>query len=164
MKLAKRPGRKNILKRIDYSLVRHKKVEYLPAEFNGVVIFGLPPVGEGAARLQAKAMQGMDKRYNGHVWTKTITTNITNDFSLSFRYSSCASWLRCNNKDCDFLNRKPRIAEVNETDFEGCTLQAFLVDQPPPSDSTLVCKTCKEPPTCIATCGAKIYYVVVKLN
>lgn len=62
------------------------------------------------------------------------------------------------------MNRQPRIAKVNETEFEGCTLHAFLVGQPPPPDSILVCKVCKEPPACIATCGAKIYYVVGKLN
>jgi hypothetical protein len=28
----------------------------------------------------------------------------------------------------------------------------------------LVCKVCKEPPACIATCGAKIYYVAGKTN
>ena len=38
------------------------------------------------------------------------------------------------------------------------------MDQPPPSESTLVCKVCKEPPSCVATCEAKIYYVVGKAN
>ena len=162
--LATMPGRKNILKKIDYSVIRHERVEYLPAEFDGAVIFELPPAGHTAARSQAKSMQGMDKRYDGHVWTKTITTNITNDFGLSFRYSGCVGHLRCNNKECEYLIRRPRIFEVNETEFEGCTLQAFVVDQAPPTDSTLVCKVCKQPPTCIATCGAKIYYVAGKNN
>jgi hypothetical protein len=27
-----------------------------------------------------------------------------------------------------------------------------------------VCKVCKEPPTCISICGAKIYYVAAKNN
>ena len=85
--LATMPGRKNILKKIDYSVIRHERVEYLPAVFDGAVIFELPPAGHTAARSQAKSMQGMDKRYDGHVWTKTITTNITNDFGLSFRSS-----------------------------------------------------------------------------
>jgi hypothetical protein len=106
----------------------------------------------------------MDKRYDGHVWTKTITTNITNEFGLSFRSSACVGHLRCNNKECEYLIRRPRIFQVNETEFEGCTLQTFVVGQTPPTDSTLVCKVCKEPPTCIATCGAKIYYVAGKNN
>jgi hypothetical protein len=78
-------------------------------------MFELPPAGHTAARSQAKSMQGMDKRYDGHVWTKTITTNITNDFGLSFRYSACVGHLRCNNKECEYLNRRSRIFQVNET-------------------------------------------------
>ena len=48
--LATRPGKKNILKKIDYSVIRHERVEYLPAVFNGSVIFELPPVDHTAAR------------------------------------------------------------------------------------------------------------------
>jgi hypothetical protein len=139
-------------------------VKYLPALFDGVVIFELPHVGYTAARSHAKSMQGMDKRYDSHVWTKTITTNITNDLGLSFRSSACVGHLRCNNKEYEYLIRRPRIFEVNETKFEGYTLQAFIVDRAPPPDSTLVCKICKEPLTCIAICGAKIYYVAGKKN
>ena len=143
-------------------MIKHEKIQYLPALFHGAVIFELPPLGDMAAQSQAKAMQGMDKRYDGQVWTKTITTNITNDFGLSFRYSACVGHLRCNNHECKYLNRRPHIFQVNETEFEGCTLQAFVVDQTPPTESTFVCKVRKEPPACIAICGAKIYYVVPK--
>jgi hypothetical protein len=90
-------GKKNILKKIDYTLIRHERVEYLPAVFDGAVIFELPPAGHTAVRSQAKSMQGMDKRYDGHVWTKTITTNITNDFGLSFRSSACVAITRTAN-------------------------------------------------------------------
>jgi hypothetical protein len=162
--LSRMPGKKNILKKLDYSVIRHERVEYLPPVFDGAVIFELPPAGHTATRSQAKSMQGMDKRYDGHVWTKTITTNITNDFGLSFRSSTCVGHLRCNNKDYEYLFHRPRIFEVNETEFEGCTLQAFVVDQTPPTESTLVCKVCKEPPAYIFTCGAKIYYVAGKIN
>jgi hypothetical protein len=109
-------------------VIRHDKVEYLPALFDDAIIFELPPAGNTAARSHAKSIQGMDKRYDGHVWTKTITTNITNDFGLFFRSSACVGHLRCNNKECEYLIRRPRIFEVNETEFEGCTLQAFVAD------------------------------------
>ena len=103
-------------------MIRHERIEYLHAVFDGAVIFELPPASHTAARSQAKSMHGMDKRYDGHVWTTTITTNITNDFGLSFRYSGYVGHLRCNNKECEYLIRRPRIFEVNETEFEGCTL------------------------------------------
>jgi hypothetical protein len=127
--LSRMPGKKNILKKIDYYLIRHKNVEYLPAVFDGPVIFELPPANQTATRSQAKSMQGMDKRYDGHMWTKIISTNITNDFGLSFRSSACVRHLRCNNKECEYLIRRPRIFQLNETEFEGCTIQAFVVDQ-----------------------------------
>ena len=76
----------------------------------------------------------------------------------------CGGHLRCNNKECEYLNCRPRIFQVNEREFEGYTLQAFVVDQSPPTDSTIVCKVCKESSACIAKCGAKIYYVVGKSN
>jgi hypothetical protein len=163
-KLTSRPGKKNLLKKLDYDSIRHERVEYLPAEFNGDVIFELPPVGSSASRSAAKSMQGMDKRYDGHVWTKTITTNISNNMGLSFRSSSCAGHLRCENKDCGYLERDHRIFDVNETEFDGCTLQAFVVGEEAPKESTLVCKECKEPPVCVATCRARIFYVSGKGN
>jgi hypothetical protein len=49
-KLAGMPGRKKILKKIDYSVIRHERVDYLPAMFDGAVIFELPPSGHTDAR------------------------------------------------------------------------------------------------------------------
>ena len=72
-------------------------------------------------------MQGIKKRYDGHVWTKTITTTITNDMGLSFQFSSCVGHLRCENKECADLTCEHRIFKMNETEFDGCTLQAFVV-------------------------------------
>ena len=112
--------------------------------FDGAVIFELPPASDTAAWSQVKSMQGMDKHYNGHVWTKTITTNIKKDFGLSFRYSACVGHLRCN-KECEYLNRRPRIFQVNETKFEGCTLQAFVVDQSPQLTLRLFARYVKNP-------------------
>jgi hypothetical protein len=44
------PRRKNILKKIDYSVIRHERVDNLPAVFDGAVIFELSPTGHTAAR------------------------------------------------------------------------------------------------------------------
>jgi hypothetical protein len=60
-KLARMPGRKNILKKIDYLLIRHDRVDYLPVVFDGAVIFELPPIDHTTARSHAKSMQGIDK-------------------------------------------------------------------------------------------------------
>ena len=104
-------------------------------------------------------MEGMDKQYDGHVWTKTQTTNISNDAGLVFRSSNCIGHLQCQNHECDFLQRAHRSSKLNDTEFEGFTKDRFPINGAPPSGSTLVCRICKEPPRCIVLCDAKIFYV-----
>jgi hypothetical protein len=104
-------------------------------------------------------MQGMDKCHDGHAWTKTVTSHIKNDMKLTFRTSTCAGHLRCGNQDCEYTTRIHRTSPVNELEWNGFTLMPFVVGEPAPDGSTLVCKICKVPLVCIATCGARIYYV-----
>ena len=158
-RLATMPDRKNVLKKLDYSSIKLQTVKFLPPQFDSDVLFHFPPVGDSAKHSKAKFMEGMDKQYDGHMWTKTMTTNISNKMGLSFRFSNCVGHLRCANPSCDFFARTHRTSTVNETEFEGSTTLSFLPGFPSPSGSTLVCKICKEPPTCIATCCAVIYYV-----
>ena len=154
-----KPGKKSILKKLNYDKLVVERLDYLPPKFDGDVIFELPSVAPTTSATQAKSMAGMDKRYDGHVWTKTLTSNISNDMGLTFRRSSCVGHLRCDNPECDYLNRKHQATLVNEAGFEGCMPSPFSVGGPPPRGSTLVCKICKEPPTCVAACEASIYYV-----
>jgi hypothetical protein len=48
-------------------------------------------------------MQGMDRKYDGHAWSKVITTNIKNNFGLSFRKVHCLGHLCYAKMDCDYL-------------------------------------------------------------
>jgi hypothetical protein len=48
--------------------------------------------------------------------------------------------------------------------MDGFILTTIVVGQPAPNGSTLVCKICKVPLICIATCGARIYYVFGTVN
>ena len=158
-KLSARPGNKNILKKLNYEVVKSVRVDHLPPVFDGDILFEFPPVSIATAHSSAKSMQGMDKRYDGHLWTKTMTTNISNDMGLAFRSSLCVGHLRCANKDCDYLKRAHRTSSVNDTEFEGSTWKPFSVGQQPPKDSTLVCRVCKEPPKCVKDCCGRIFYV-----
>jgi hypothetical protein len=160
--LATRPGSKNVLKSIDYESVRHEKVEFLPSVFDGDVIFEFPPLGPHAPHSHARLMFGMDKRFDGHAWCRTKTSNITNDLGLTFRFSNCVGHLCCHNEACDYLNRPNRSTDFNETEWEGCTASPFTADAELPAGSTLVCKVCKTPPYCLDTCQAKMYYVFGK--
>jgi hypothetical protein len=82
--LASMPGRKNILKKLDYDTLHIEVVNFLPPRFDGNNMFVLPFVGVSSSHSKAKSMDGMDKRYDGHIWIKTQTTNITNVLGLVF--------------------------------------------------------------------------------
>ena len=98
--LATRPGSKNILKFIDYESIDLEKVDVLPSVFDGDVIFEFPPLGADVPHSHARFMFEMDKRFNGHAWCKTKTSNITNDLGLTFRFSCCVGHLRFDDKSC----------------------------------------------------------------
>ena len=104
-------------------------------------------------------MVRMDKRYDGHVWTKSKTTNIVNRSGLIFRTSVCVEHVQCMNSSCAFFNRVHRLDDVNEFNWEGMSVVPLDVGDKHPPSSTLVCKFCKEPPSCIARCNVRVYYV-----
>jgi hypothetical protein len=153
------PGSKSVLKKIDYDKIKIQEVNHLPPRFDGTQLFVLPAPEVSSSQSRAKSMDGMDKQYDGHVWTRTQTTNITNDVGLVFRSSTCVGHLQCQNPTCDYLQRAHRISQVNDTEFDGFTTQPFPLSGIVPSGSTLVCRICKQPPKCIALCEAKIFYV-----
>ncbi len=153
-------GSRNPFKKVNYNSIAIHHVEFVPPMFNGDVIFELPPVGSNGSQGQAKLMSGIEKRYDGHVWSNIHTTNIKNDDDLTFRSSSCVGHLRCDNDKCEYLMRRHRVALINETEWDGCSPIPCEIDPTPPSDTTITCKICSIVPLCIANCPAKIYYVV----
>ena len=94
-RLANMPSSKNVLKKLDYGSLRIVHAKFLPLRFDEKVIFVLPPVSNSALHTKARSMDEMDKRYDGHVWTKTLTTNISNNLNLTFRSSICVGHLQC---------------------------------------------------------------------
>ena len=48
---------------------------------------------------------------------------------------------------------------MNELEWEGMSVIPLDVGDKHPPSSTLVCKFCKEPPSCIARCNVRVYYV-----
>lgn len=164
IKLSSRKRSKNILSRVDYNAIKLQQVEFLPPQYDGDVIFEFPPTGFQGKQTAAKQLIGMDKRYDGHAWTRTITSNIQNDLDLTFRTSSCLGHLRCENVKCNYLIRQHRTCPVNETEWDGVSDKPFDIGSVPPAGSTVVCKSCNIPPTCLALCPAKIYYVSAKVD
>ena len=153
------PGCKNILKRLDYDKIKTIEVEFLPPTYDGDVFFVLLAVGTSTLHSKARSMFGMDKQYDGHVWTKTMTTNISNILDLSFWSSSCVGHLCCENPHCKYLHRAHQTSSNNDMEFEGMTKEPFPVGGPPLLGSTLVYKICKQPSKYMALCSAWIFYV-----
>ena len=152
------PSSKNVMKKLDYDSLRTVHAKFLPPRFDGDVMFVLPLVSNAALHTKAKSMDGMDKRYDGHVWTKTLTTNISNNLNLTFRLSICVSHLQCQNPKGDYLKHSCRMSTLNDMEFDGFSKEPFPVGGPPPSRSTLVCKICKEPLKCVIVCNTRIFY------
>ena len=115
MRLGARKRSKSVLSRINFDAIRLQQVDYLPPRYDGDVIFEFPPVGDHGQITKAKQLQGMDRRYDGHAWYRTITSNIQNDLKLLFCTSSCLGHLRCDNPACDYLQRDHKSSKVNET-------------------------------------------------
>ena len=103
MRLGARKRSKSVLSRINFDAIRLQQVDYLPPRYDGDVIFEFPPLGDHGQNTKAKQLRGMDRRYDGHAWSRTITTNIQNDLKLLFRTSSCLGHLRCDNPACEYL-------------------------------------------------------------
>ena len=74
---ASMPGRRNILKKLNYDTLQIGEVNFVLPRFDENLMFVLPPI-------VSKSMDGMDKRYDNHVSTKTQTTNISNDLGRWF--------------------------------------------------------------------------------
>ena len=153
------PCSKNVLKKIDYDKIKTQEVNHLPPRFYGTQLFVLPVAEVSSSQSRAKSLDGMDKQYDGHVWTKTQTTNITNVDGLAFCSSTCVGHLQCQNPSSDYPQRAHRASMVNDMQFEGFTKDPFPLSGIEPSGSTLVCRICKEPLKCNSLCEAKIFYV-----
>jgi hypothetical protein len=70
------------LKSFDSGAIIIEFVNYLPTKFNGDILFGLPHICHPLG--QPGQLQGMDKKFDGHVWYKLqpITSKIHLDCIL----------------------------------------------------------------------------------
>ena len=69
------------------------QVEEMPEQYNGDCVYELPP-----ALSKGKPMEGMEKKYDGHVWVKPVSTQMS--FLATIRRSKYAGHLICNNNYC----------------------------------------------------------------
>jgi hypothetical protein len=117
-------GVRNVFKTLDFDSPDIQSVQFLPPIFNGNVLFELPPVDTSGP---FHMMHGMDKHHDGHAWTKTVTSNIKNDMSLTFRTSTCISHIRCHNQDCEYTSRIHRTSPIKGREWDGFTVTIIPV-------------------------------------
>ena len=68
-------------------------------------MFELPPLSTVKGGRVAM-LEGMDRRQDGHAWTETTTTNISDpDGQLSFKYVKCLGHLCYENMSCPHLEQ-----------------------------------------------------------
>jgi hypothetical protein len=82
-------GARNVFKTLDFDSLNIQRVQFFPSTFNGDVLFELPLVDTSGFQRYTKLMHRMDKRHDGHAWTKTVTSHIKSDMSLTFCTSTC---------------------------------------------------------------------------
>ena len=88
-----RASAKSQLASANLASFRHEVVQFLPIEYNGNVIFELPSLPVVKERRVAR-LDGMNWRFDGHVWTETVTTTIVDPSRLlSFKYVKCMGHL-----------------------------------------------------------------------
>jgi hypothetical protein len=109
-------GVRNVFKTLDFDTLDIQRVKFLPPTFNGDVLFELPLVD---------TLGPFHKRHDGHAWTKTVTSNIKSDMSLTFRTSTCIGHLRCENQDCEYTSRIHRTSPVNEREWMDSLSRQF---------------------------------------
>lgn len=129
------------------------QVKEIPSQYNGNIIFELPPTIKECSR-----MDGMEQRFDGHVWTKPTTTNMS--INCVVRLSYCLGSLQCRRIICPhFLSNK----SFNECYFTGFMYRkvamGHLCDD---GQNKISCYYCKKSVFCVDTCNCTVYYVLPK--
>jgi hypothetical protein len=79
------------LKSLDYGAIITEFMDYLPTKFNGDIFLEFLLVHHPLG--QSRKLQGMDRKFDGHVWCKLQTSNIENSLGLGFRTMKCLGHL-----------------------------------------------------------------------
>ena len=80
------------------------RVDEIPQQLNGNYVYKLPPASSN------KSMEGMEQKYDGHVWVKPVSTRMS--FPATIRRSKCVGHLIYNNQVCPI---KALLGQPNET-------------------------------------------------
>lgn len=143
-------GRCPTLQKIIQNCEVIRQVKELPHIYNGDIVFELPPVlGD------SKRMEGMEQRFDGHIWTRPHKTNMSIDGTV--RLSYCLGALVCRRVNCPYyVNGK-----FNSMFFHGHldkqVSKGLLCED---EKLKITCHYCKRVVFCEHPCACKVYYVL----
>lgn len=127
------------------------QVSEIPQVYDGDIAFELPQVFESLKR-----MEGMEQRFDGHLWTRPHKTNMSIDCTV--RLSYCLGSLVCHRVICPYFASNQKF---NVSYFHGYLdrqVSKGLLCQ----DGKLgvSCHYCKKIAYCDSPCSCKVYYIL----
>ncbi|KAL3675854.1 hypothetical protein R1sor_025802 [Riccia sorocarpa] len=153
------------LSKINLSEFEHQTVTQLPDEYNGNMVFELPPATLAELAKKGGGLTGMDRGNDCWQWTRCVTTSakVGGKSSLySVNKIRCVGSLKCVNDQCRYFLNEGQPNRIDWPKKVHCE-KPYEVDLPVPL-KTHVCGHYGSPPLCDASCEAKMYYVIPKLT
>ncbi|KAL3681598.1 hypothetical protein R1sor_024554 [Riccia sorocarpa] len=151
------------LSKINLSDFDHRQVTQLPDEYDGNMIFELPPAKEVELLKKGGILTGMDRANDCWQWTKCVTTSAKvggSNTLYSVNKIRCVGSLKCENDQCPYFLAERQANRIDWPKKVHCE-KPYDVGELVPLKSH-VYGHCGSPPLCDASSEAKMYYVVPK--
>ena len=130
------------------------RVDEIPQQFNGNYVYELPLASSN------KSMEGMEQKYDGHVWVKHVSTRMS--FPATIRRSKCVGHLICSNQECPI---KALLGQPNETAWRGKFLSSIASEgMTSLAAGPLACFHCGDVATLLRDCECVAYYILTEGN
>lgn len=128
--------------------------EEIPQQYNGNCVYELPPASKN------KPMEGMEQKYDGHVWVKSVSIKMS--FPATIRRSKCAGHLICNN---GFCHMKALSGQSNAIAWTGKLSTPIGAEgMTSLASGTLACFHCGNVATLLRECQCVAYYILAEDN
>ena len=85
------------------------QVNEIPRSYNGNIIFELPPTYN-----EIKRMEGMEQKFDGHLWTRPHTTNMS--IYCTVRLSNCLGSMECHRITCPYFSNNRKFDAASSMD------------------------------------------------
>ena len=123
----------------------------VPTTYNGLCVFELPPTFGKVSN-----MEGMQQKYDGHVWSRPRKSNLSVPANVNLSY--CLGHFECRNYSCIYYKSNKKC---NDRFFVGYLENQVSKGLPAEEErSKIACQYCKQIVYCLETCSCSVYYVI----